>query len=128
MKKLINITEEEVRTICEFYDEIFLSYRANDLDELGPDLVVSIETVSSKNHTRYDSHIFIYKDGKVRLVRNRNGWNVLKRTHDEDINPLITTDYLRKKGYDFKYEIPKNLSTKIKLIEINNKSKLFIFV
>jgi len=120
MKDLKYITEEEVRNICEFYNEPFISYMVNDNDRwksLG--LAISIETTTTINKSNYDSHIAIFYDGRVTLSRNTGGWGGLTR---EDISPLITIDYLRGLEYEFKYEIPKKLDRKIKLSKLNEKS------
>lgn len=60
----------------------------------------------------YDSNISIFLDGRVKLTRNNGGWNGVK---EEDISPLLVIDYLRSRGYEFKYEIPKKLDRRIKL-------------
>ena len=117
-KNLIDITEEEARTICELYNEPFLSFMTDSGSWTCLGLAISIQTTTTMNKDRYDSHIEIYYDGRIRLSRNDGGWGGMK---NEDINPLIVIDYLRSKGYEFKYEIPKKLERKMKLKEIENE-------
>lgn len=120
-KDLVNITEEEVKTICSFYNEPYLKYSTNcdgKWEFLG--LAININTTSTLNNSRDDSHISIYYDGRVRLSRNNGGWGGMR---DEHINPLITIDYLRLRGYEFVYEKPeifKKLERKNKLNNIKD--------
>lgn len=123
-KDLTNITPEEAKTICEFYDEPFLYYMTNsDGKWNGLGIAISINTTSTLNGNRYDSDITIYYNGKVRLRRNDGGWNGMR---EEDINPMITIEYLKLKGYEFKFDIPEKfkplfqkLERKYKLDQIN---------
>ena len=122
-KDLVNITEEEVRMICEFYGEPFISYMTNShcrWTDIG--MAVCITTTLSTDHSPsmrgFDSTIAIFYDGRINLNRH-SGWSHIS----EDINPLITIDYLRKRGYEFKYELPKKINRKIKLQQINNIEK-----
>lgn len=118
MKDLKNITEEEVRIICELYNEPFIDFHIyNKSSSYLP--IISISTTStSQGHegpcavSIYDSNISIFLDGRVKLTRNNGGWNGVK---EEDISPLLVIDYLRSRGYEFKYEIPKKLDRRIKL-------------
>ena len=116
-KDLRDITEEEVRTICEIYGEPYLSFLAGKWKDLG--LAVSIDTTSTMNGSTDDSHIAIYYDGKITLSRNNGNWGGMRNI---DINPLITIDYLRSRGYEFKYEIPIKLERKLKLKNINDEN------
>lgn len=115
MKDLKDITEKEVRTICDFYNEPFLSFMAG---KWTYGLAVQINTTTTSNGDRDDSYITIHYDGKMSLSRNNGGWNGCR---DIDINPLITIDYLRSLGYEFKYEIPKKVDRRIKLENLNDK-------
>lgn len=118
MKDLKNITEEEVRIICELYNEPFIDFHIyNKSFSYLP--IISISTTSTFQGTEgpcapsiYDSTISIFLDGRVKLTRNNGGWNGIK---EEDISPLLVIDYLRSRGYEFKYEIPKKLDRRIKL-------------
>ena len=108
------ITEEEVKTICEFYNEPFLSYMAGKWAFIG--LAVSITTTSTLDGNNDDSSIAIYYDGKVLLNRNNGNYGGFRT---ENISPLITIDYLRSRGYEFKYDIPKKLERKLKLDKLD---------
>ena len=108
-KDLKDITEEEVRMICDFYNEPLISFNAG-LWNFG--LAISIQTTCTTQGDYNDSYISIYYDGRITLNRNNGGWGGMR---SEDINTLITIDYLRNLGYEFKYEIPKKLERKIKL-------------
>jgi len=108
-KDLKDITEEEVRTICEIYNEPFIEFCAG-IWTWG--LAVQIDTTSTLFGSYYDSHIAIYYDGRVTLSRNNGGWNGMR---DENINPLIVIDYLRSLGYEFKYEMPIRIARKLKI-------------
>jgi len=119
-KDLMYITEEEVKTICEFYGEPFLSFMSNihgKWTTIG--LAASINTTSTCNGSNDDSYIQIFYDGRVILSRNNGRYGGMR---DEVISPLITIDYLRSKGYEFKYEIPKKLERKMKLDELDKTS------
>lgn len=115
-KDLKDITEEEVRIICEIYGEPFLSFLAGKWT-FG--LAVSISTTSTLNNSNDDSSIAIYYNGKITLTRNNGNWGGMREI---DINPLITIDYLRSRGYEFKYEIPIKLERKLKLKNINDEN------
>jgi len=118
-KDLINITEEEVLTICELYNEPFLSFSVDHGNWTCIGLAVGINTTSTMNKDRYDSYFSIFYDGKIQLSRNDGNWG----GHNyEDINPLKATDYLRSRGYEFKYEIPKKLERKLKLKKIEDET------
>lgn len=112
-KDLKDITEDEVRMICEIYGEPFIDYNAG-IWTWG--LAVSISTTSTTLNNYYDSHIAIYYDGRITLSRNNGGWNGMR---DENINPLIVIDYLRSLGYEFKYEIPTKIARKLKIKALN---------
>jgi len=109
-KNLIDITEEEVRTICELYNETFLSFSVDSGSWTCIGVTVCIDTISS-----YESEISIYYDGRITLSRNNGDWG---GNEYENINPLKAVDYLRLRGYEFKYEIPIKLERKIKLKQI----------
>jgi hypothetical protein len=116
-KDLANITEEEIKTICSFYNEPYISFMAGKWPSIG--LAIKINTTSTLNNQPDDSYITIYYDVKVQLSRNNGNWGGHRY---EDINPLITIDYLRLKGYEFKYDKPeifKKLERKQKIDEIN---------
>ena len=119
-KDLMYITEKEVKTICDFYGEPFLSFMSNihgKWTTIG--LAASINTTSTCNGSNDDSYIQIFYDGRVILSRNNGRYGGMR---DEVISPLITIDYLRSKGYEFKYEIPKKLERKMKLDELDKTS------
>lgn len=116
-KDLINITEEEVRTICELYNEPFLSFMVNSGSWTCIGLAVCISTTSTSNKDRYDSHISIFYDGRITLSRNDGNWG---GQNYEDINSLKTVDYLRSRGYEFEYEVPKKLERKLKLKQLED--------
>ena len=122
-KDLINITEEEVLIICEILGEPYIGFITNShgsWTSLG--LAVSIETTttlsSHPKHSNDDSHILIYYNGKIRLSRNNGGWGGMR---DEEVNALPIIDFLRGRGYEFKYELPEKLERKLKLQNINKK-------
>jgi len=114
MKDLKDITEDEVKTICEIYDEPYISYIAGVWKNL--DLAVQINTTSTINRDSDDSYIVIYYDGRIKLSRNNGNYGGHRYI---DINSLIGIDYLRSLGYEFKYEIPLKLERKIKLYKLN---------
>jgi len=113
MKDLKDITEEEVKIICEIYGEPYLSYMAGSWTH---GLAVQIETTSTINNSNYDSYIAIDYNGTISLSRNDGNWGGMNY---EKICPLIAIDYLRSIGYEFKYEIPIKLERKFKLNELN---------
>ena len=115
-KDLKDITEEEVRTICEIYGEPYLSYMTNKWQDLG--LAVVIDTTSTMNGSNDDSHFSIYYDGKITLTRNNGNWGGCREI---TINPLIVIDYLRSRGYEFKYDMPVKLERQLKLKNINDE-------
>jgi hypothetical protein len=101
MKNLSDITEDEVKHICELVGEPYLSYMTNNdgkWDKLG--LEIQINTTSTMNQSINDSYITIRKNGMVQLWRNNGDWGGHRY---DDINGLIVTDYLRERGYEFKY-------------------------
>lgn len=114
---LVDITEEEVRTICELYNEPFLSFMINSGSWTCINLAIVINTTSTLNKDRCDSHFSIFYDGRIQLSRNDGNWGGHKY---EDINPLKAIDYLRLRGYEFKYDIPKKLERKFKLKKIED--------
>jgi len=119
-KDLANITEEEIKMICKFYNEPFLSYMtAKEAKSWrSRDLAISITTTCTINGGDNDSQIYIYYSGNVKLSRNNGNWGGMR---DIDVNPLITIDYLRLKGYKFEYEIPEELQAEFKRLERKNK-------
>jgi hypothetical protein len=62
---------------------------------------------------------FITNDGRIKLTKNNGNWGGCR---DIDINPLIVIDYLRSRGYEFRYEIPVKLERKLKLKKINDEN------
>ena len=85
----------------------FLSFMSNIHGKwITIGLAASINTTSTCNGSNDDSYIQIFYDGRVILSRNNGRYGGMR---DEVISPLITIDYLRSKGYEFKYEIPKKL-------------------
>ena len=101
MKKLFNITEEEVKHICKLVGEPYINFMTNNdckWDNIG--LEIQINTTSTINNSIYDSYITIFKNGMIKLWRNNGNWGGVMH---EDINGLIITDYLRERGYEFKY-------------------------
>jgi len=118
MKDLKNITKEEVEIICEMYGEPFIDYLAG---EWNYGLAVQINTTSTAYNNVNDSYITIYYNGIINLHRNNGNWGGMIT---ESISPLIAIDYLRSQGYEFKYEIPKQLERKFKLNELNKISKI----
>lgn len=120
MKDLKNITEDEVKTICKIYDEPYINHLAGIWKDL--DLAIQINTTSTiHKNSQDDSYIAIYYDGRIKLTRNNGNYGGMRTI---DINPLITIDYLRNQGYEFKYEIPKQLKRKFKLNNINKIAEL----
>ena len=117
-KNLVDITEEEVRTICELYNEPFLSFSVDSGSWTCINLAIGIVTTSTSNKDTYDSCFSIFYDGKIQLSRNNGRWDGHKYV---DINTLKATDYLRSRGYEFKYEIPKKLERKLKLKQLENE-------
>lgn len=115
-KSLKEITEEECKIICEMYGEPYIKFYINDSDYFG--LYVVISTTTTLNHkSRYDSSINIFINGNVTLYRNDGGWN---GSRNEDICAIMATDFLRNRGYEFKYELPKKVERKIKLLNLKN--------
>lgn len=101
MKKLSEVTEEQVKRICELVGEPFLSFMINDNGKWdGTGLEIQINTTSTLNGHRDDSYICIQKNGNVQLWRNNGGWG---GSRYEDICALKVTDYLRSEGYEFVY-------------------------
>ncbi len=99
MKKLSNITEDQVKHVCNLLGEPFLSYMTNSdgkWNNLG--LEIQIETTSTRNRDVNDSCIWIFKNGTIRLHRNNGDWN---GSRDIPINTLPIIDYLRECGYTF---------------------------
>ena len=111
-KDLKNITEEEVKIICDFYNEPYISYITGKWHPEYFNLAIQINTESILKNNKNDSYISIYYDGKVELSKNNGKWN---GSRYEKISPLITIDFLRSKGYVFEYDIPVKIKRKIKL-------------
>lgn len=97
---LDNITEEEVKAICNFLDEPYHSYMTGKWEDNAGALKVQIETTCTTRGDTHDGSIFIYGDGKVVLYKNNGGWG---GSSHRDINPLPIIDYLRARGYEFDY-------------------------
>lgn len=99
MKELKNITEEEVKHICELAGEPYLSFMAGRWEGSNTKLAVQIETTSTLQGSRHDSCIWIRYDGTISLWRNTGDWG----GHGyEELNTLPIIDYLREQGYEFK--------------------------
>lgn len=112
MKVLKNITEEEVKKICELAGEPYLSFMTNShgkWTDLG--LEIQIETTSTLNGHIYDSCIWIKKDGTISLWRNNGGWN---GSFYEPINTVPIITYLREQGYGFAGDIVNEAAESLK--------------
>lgn len=101
MKKLSQVTEKQVREICDLVGEPFIDFMTNEdgrWDSLG--LEIQINTTSTLKGHRDDSFIWIRKNGEVQLWRNNGDWG---GSRYDNINGLAVTDYLRNQGYEFSY-------------------------
>lgn len=99
MKHLKDITEEEVKEICNLVNEPFLDFMVNNdgkWDSLG--LEVSITTTSTMNKNSHDSNINIFKNGTITLSRNNGDWNGFKY---HPINSYVIINFLKNNGYFF---------------------------
>lgn len=100
MKDLSNITEYQVKRICELAGEPYESFLAGRWEnKYSEGLKVQILTTCTLSGNADDSFLRIYSDGKVTLTRNNGDWGGLR---DISINALPITDYLRSQGYEFK--------------------------
>ena len=98
MKELKNITEEEVKHICELVGEPYISYLAGVKSWIQFNLVIQILTTSTVHGNSNDSFIQIYNNGMVTLDRNNGDYGGCRKA---SINAMLITDYLRAQGYTF---------------------------
>lgn len=98
MKSIINITEEEVKEICNLLGQSYIDYMTNDDGKWdGLNLLVQITTESTVNGSDYDKFIWIYKNGDVSIFENNGEWNGSQTTK---LDNTLVLDYIKKRGYE----------------------------
>ena len=106
MKELKNITEKEIKKICELAGEPYLSFMTNSDGKWdGMELEIQIETTSTLHGNTHDSCIWIRKNGEISLWRNNGDWG----GHGYHPIPVVSiANYLKERGYKFDVEEPVN--------------------